>query len=49
MRRYELVPAPFSHYVEDDPECFKGPGDEWLIVDVFFEAISSSHTQRPPR
>lgn len=38
---YELVPAPFAHYIEDDPECFKGPSDEWYVVDVFFDEIAA--------
>ena len=38
---FELVPAPFAHYIEDDPEAFKGPSDEWYIVDVFFDEIAA--------
>lgn len=41
VTEFELVPAPFAHYIEDDPECFKGPADEWYIVDVFFDDIAA--------
>ena len=41
VTEYELVPAPFAHYVDDDPECFKGPADDWLIADVFFDALAA--------
>ena len=41
VTEFELVPAPFAHYIEDDPEAFKGPSDEWYIVDVFFDEIAA--------
>jgi len=41
VAEFELVPGPFGHYVEDDPECFKGPGDNWFVADVFFDALAA--------
>lgn len=39
----DLVPSPFCHYVETDPELFgKGPSDEWRVADVFFEALTTA-------
>lgn len=36
-----IVPSPWSHYIVDDPELFgQGPGDEWRVVDVFYEALT---------
>lgn len=38
---HSIVPSPWSHYIVDDPELFgQGPGDEWRVVDVFYEALT---------
>eukprot|EP00629_Pelagomonadales_sp_RCC1024_P012119 CAMPEP_0119287784 /NCGR_PEP_ID=MMETSP1329-20130426/36188_1 /TAXON_ID=114041 /ORGANISM="Genus nov. species nov., Strain RCC1024" /LENGTH=405 /DNA_ID=CAMNT_0007288557 /DNA_START=59 /DNA_END=1273 /DNA_ORIENTATION=+ len=41
VTEFELVPLPFGHYVEDDAECFKGPGDDWFVADVFFDTLAA--------
>ena len=33
-RRARRVPEAFAHYVEDDPECFRGPADGWRLAGV---------------
>lgn len=39
---HDIVPVPWAHYIADDPELFgKGPSDDWRVVDVFYEALTS--------
>jgi len=35
----ELVPSPFCHYASADPETFRGPTDDWRLIDVCFEQL----------
>ncbi|KAJ1462170.1 acyl transferase/acyl hydrolase/lysophospholipase [Pelagophyceae sp. CCMP2097] len=41
VREGGLVPEPFSFYIDDAPELFQGPCDEWYVADVCFEQISA--------
>ena len=38
---HDVVPKPFAHYVEDDPECFRGPADGWRLAEVFFDELAA--------
>ena len=41
IEEHDVVPKPFAHYVEDDPECFRGPADGWRLAEVFFDELAS--------
>ena len=42
LGEHDVVPGPFAHYVEDDPECFRGPADGWRLADVFFDDLAAA-------
>ena len=41
IEEHDVVPKPFAHYVEDDPECFRGPADRWRLAEVFFDELAA--------
>ena len=41
IEEHDVVPKPFAHYVEDDPECFRGPADGWRLAEVFFDELAA--------
>lgn len=51
VREFDIVPVPWAHYVGVDPELFRGPSDEWRLVDIFYvpRAVSTTPFGPPQR
>ena len=49
IEEHDVVPKPFAHYVEDDPECFRGPADELAAEPLEAVRCRATAPLGPPR